>query len=73
MFLNTLNHWSLIGWQKVKRNLSNTDGMGTIEIVLIIAVLVGLALIFKDSIGSHLMKLIENFKGVEIDPASISN
>ena len=30
--------------------LSEEDGMGTVEIVIIIAVLVGLALIFRDAI-----------------------
>jgi len=34
----------------VKSFLKEEDGMGTVEIVIIIAVLVGLALIFRDAI-----------------------
>lgn len=34
----------------VKRFLSEEDGLGTVEIVVIIAVLVGIALIFRDAI-----------------------
>ena len=34
----------------VKAFLQEEDGMGTVEIVIIIAVLVGLALIFRDAI-----------------------
>ena len=35
---------------KLKNFLNDKDGMGTIEVVIIIAVLVALALIFKDFI-----------------------
>jgi Flp pilus assembly pilin Flp len=34
----------------MKNLLSEEDGMGTVEIVVIIAVLVGIALIFRDAI-----------------------
>lgn len=34
----------------VKRFLQEEDGLGTVEIVVIIAVLVGIALIFRDAI-----------------------
>lgn len=34
----------------VKRFLKEEDGLGTVEIVVIIAVLVGIALIFRDAI-----------------------
>ena len=34
----------------VRRFILEEDGMGTVEIVIIIAVLVGIALIFRDSI-----------------------
>ena len=34
----------------IKRFLKEEDGLGTVEIVVIIAVLVGIALIFRDAI-----------------------
>lgn len=39
--------------------LKEEDGMGTVEIILIIVVLVGLVLIFKDQITSIVDKLFE--------------
>lgn len=42
------------------------DGMGTIEIVIIIAVLVGVALIFKDGIEKFVIKLMDSFFKVPI-------
>ena len=35
---------------KIKKNVNDESGMGVIEIVLIILVLVGLALVFKEQI-----------------------
>lgn len=43
----------------VKGFLKDEDGMGTIEIVIIIAVLVALALLFKDKIGEFANELME--------------
>lgn len=37
------------------------EGMGTVEIVIIIAVLVALALIFKDAISKYANNLMEKF------------
>lgn len=37
------------------------DGMGTVEIVVIIAVLLALAIIFKDAINSFANGLMEKF------------
>ncbi len=39
---NELKNWGQLAWEE--------DGMGTVEIILIIVVLVGLVLIFKDQI-----------------------
>lgn len=39
--------------------LKDESGMGTIEIVVIVAVLVGLALIFKDGITNFINKLMK--------------
>lgn len=43
----------------VKGFFKEEDGMGTIEIVVIIAVLVGLALIFKDGISQFANDLMD--------------
>lgn len=45
----------------VKGFLKEEEGMGTLEIVVIIGVLVALALIFKDAIGTYANKLMEKF------------
>lgn len=45
----------------VKGFLKEEDGMGTIEIVVIIAVLVALALLFKDQIGKFASSLMSKF------------
>lgn len=45
----------------VKGFLKDEEGMGTLEIVVIIGVLVALALIFKDAIGTYAKNLMEKF------------
>ena len=49
--------------EKIMRNLRSfmkeEDGMGTVEIVLIIVVLVALVAIFKDSIKSLVEKILK--------------
>ena len=45
----------------VKGFLKEEEGMGTLEIVIIIGVLVALALIFKDAIGKFAKGLMEKF------------
>ena len=42
----------------VKNKFRNKRGMGTVEIVIIIAVLVGLALIFREALTSYGQKII---------------
>lgn len=39
--------------------LTEEDGMGTVEIVVIIAVLVGVALIFRNAIFAFVKKILE--------------
>jgi Flp pilus assembly pilin Flp len=41
-----------------KRFICEEDGMGTVEIVIIIAVLVSVALIFKDGITDFVKKMV---------------
>lgn len=42
------------------KRIINNYGMGTVEVVIIIAVLVGVALIFKDAITSFVIEVIDN-------------
>ncbi|NSW91265.1 MAG: hypothetical protein HPY74_11455 [Firmicutes bacterium] len=47
----------------LKNFLKEEDGIGTVEIVVIIAVLVGIALIFRDAIIKFAVKLMKNIFG----------
>ncbi|MBQ7976132.1 MAG: hypothetical protein IJ300_10655 [Clostridia bacterium] len=50
----------------VKSFLKEEEGMGTVEIVLIIAVLVAIALLFKDKITEFVNKALGNiFDGLD--------
>lgn len=42
--------WAERFWRRVETVLSNQEGVGTVEVVLLILVAVGLVLIFKDRI-----------------------
>lgn len=53
--------------------LKDEDGISTVEIVVIIAILVGLALLFKSSIVSFVKKIIGNFINADVSPASIES
>ena len=43
--------------------LKEEDGLGTVEIVLLIAILVGLALAFKESIAGFVNEILEKIEG----------
>lgn len=45
----------------LQRFWQEEDGMGTVEIVIIIAVLVAVALLFKDGIEDFVNKLMDDF------------
>ncbi len=47
-------------WTMFKSFLKEEDGMGTVEIVVIIAVLVGIALIFRDAIIDFVTDIMKN-------------
>jgi len=44
----------------VRKFMSEEDGLGTVEIVIIIAVLVGIALIFRDAIINFVTRIMES-------------
>lgn len=45
----------------LKGLLVEEDGISTVEIVVIIAILVGIALLFRKSITAYVQKVISNF------------
>ncbi|HOJ09797.1 MAG TPA: Flp1 family type IVb pilin [Clostridiales bacterium] len=47
----------------MKRFMKDEDGVGTVEIVVIIAVLVGIALIFRDAIIKFAVKVMKSVFG----------
>lgn len=59
--------------QIFKDFIKDEDGISTVEIVVIIAILVGLALLFKSSIVSFVKKIIGNFIDSDVSPASIES
>lgn len=48
--------------KKINEFFCNEDGMGVIEVVLIIVVLVGLALLFKNQIGGIANTVFKSIK-----------
>ncbi len=51
--------------------LNNEKGMGTIEMVVLIAILVGLALVFKDGILEYMDSMMKNLDRSVIDPTKL--
>lgn len=47
----------------LKKFSKGEEGLGTVEIVVIIAVLVGIALIFRDAIIKFAVRIMENVFG----------
>ena len=61
-------------WQRLKALLENEEGMGTIELVLLICVLIALALMFKDTIVDFVSGIFSNIstQGTVFNPGSIA-
>lgn len=57
----------------LKNFIRDEDGISTVEIVVIIAVLVGIALLFKNSIVSFVKKIINSFINIDIETKDIPN
>ncbi len=55
----------------IKNFIKDEDGISTVEIVVIIAVLVGIALIFKNAIVGFVNKLLNNILKVNVDPQNL--
>ncbi len=48
------------------------DGFGTVEMVILTAILIGLALLFKNFIVDYAKNLIESIKSVDINITDIA-
>ena len=59
--------------QILKNFMKEEEGISTVEIVVIIAILVGIALLFKNSIVSFVKKIITNFIDADVKPEDIQN
>ena len=61
-------------WIRMKNAVANEDGMGTIELVLLICVLIALALMFKDTIVDFVSDILGNISSQEtvFDPGTIA-
>lgn len=60
--------------QRGRQAVENEDGMGTIELVLLICVLIALALMFKDTIVEFVSDILGNISSQEtvFDPGTIA-
>ncbi|PKM88782.1 MAG: hypothetical protein CVU87_06700 [Firmicutes bacterium HGW-Firmicutes-12] len=53
--------------QKARRLFKQEDGLGTVELVIILAVLVGIALIFRSYIFDFVDSIMANIFGNELE------
>ncbi len=58
---------------RVRHLLKSNSGLGTVEIVLIIAVLVGLALLFKNQIVQFVAGILGGVVDTGVNPTDIGN
>ncbi len=69
--MDRLNHWVIrtkIWMDQARDTINNEKGIGTVEMILILVVLIGLVLIFKDKLTS----LVEDiFKTIEKNSKSV--
>lgn len=57
----------------LKRLIGKEKGMGTVEIVIIVAVLVGIALIFRDAIINFVTEIMGNVFGDGSIPGDVNS
>ncbi len=55
--------------EKVKEFIGDEDGMGTVEVILIIVVLIGLVIVFKKEIDGLVTEI---FKTINSDAAKVT-
>ncbi|HHY63525.1 MAG TPA: hypothetical protein GX501_00610 [Clostridiaceae bacterium] len=55
-------------WYRVKKFIKSQDGINTVEVVIILAIMVGLAIIFREQIGAFANSLMDAiFKDTNVD------
>lgn len=52
---------------RCKHFLRSSRGLNTVEVVIILAIVVGIALIFKDEIGAFVRSLLDQIFSKDID------
>lgn len=57
----------------LSRLIYEEDGLGTVELVLLLAILVGLALMFRKAIVEFVRNILANITSNEIDPKEIES
>ncbi len=57
----------------IKGLITEEDGISTVEIVVIIAILIGIALLFRKSITAYVTKVISNFIDTAPNVEAIEN
>lgn len=57
----------------IKSFIQEEEGLGTVELVLLIAVLVGLALMFRDTIARFVKTVLGKIETNVIDPTDVKN
>lgn len=55
-----------IAKERLLRELKREEGMGTIEIAIIILVLIGIAILFRNTIETYVVDLLEKVTGQEV-------
>ncbi len=63
-------------WRKIKSFLKSQKGINTVEVVIILAIMVGLAIIFREQIGAFaqgLMKSIFADTNIDFTPAGMES
>lgn len=53
--------------------MNKEDGFGTVELVVLTAILIGLALLFKGFIVDYASGLLESIRAVDINIENIAN
>ena len=57
-----MNLWKAHMGEKMRNFWSDESGMGTIEVILIIVVLIGLVMVFKREIGGLVAEVVSHIK-----------
>ena len=71
--MNTIQYLYICLYQRLMMTMDNDKGVATVEILLVTAVLIALALMFKDTIIDFVASLLSNIstEGTSFNPATM--